>query len=319
MKTKILLVTPTHLNEKYKVIVDNFRHEPVQFIQVVDDRESILKNIKQAQVMIGCPRHFFDEQLLDKAEQLQWVHNLGAGIEEFCNDYFIRLPVVFTNGRIIQGPECADHAISLLLALTRNIVRTLKAQDPKKVRPIELHGKKMTIIGGGGIGLLIAQRAKAFGMTVTLVDIDYKPMLADIDEFYKFEDMGVALKHTDVVVISAPLTSMTFNLFTKQRLMAIKKGAYFINISRGEIVNTDDLLECVKSGHFSGVGLDVTNPEPLPTEHGLYNAENVIITPHIAGLSDNNHNRAIQLVINNIRRFINGMPLINVVNKEYGY
>lgn len=315
---EILLVSPPRLVELYKPLIDI---APQAAITIVDDEPgAIKKNIKGKHALIGCPRHCFDEELLSHADNLCWVHATGAGIEEFMFKSFVESNITFTNGKIIQGPECADHAIALLLALTRNIIALSRGTLPKDLpRPIEIYNKQAVIIGAGGIGLLIAERLKAFGAKITLVNPDYVPMLSYIDQVIQPSELTSALPTADFVMMAAPLTHASKKMFAADEFSAMKDSAFFINVSRGGTVDTQALTSAIKNKTILAAGIDVTDPEPLPEDHPLRTYNNVLITPHQAGLSEHNRQRSVEVVKKNIQRFVNGEPLMNIVNKSLGY
>jgi phosphoglycerate dehydrogenase-like enzyme len=318
-KENVLLVVPKSLPNAYDPFISDI--DAVNIIKVYDDRASILSKISGAHALVGCPRPIFDDEIISASEgSLRWLHCPGAGVEHFLTDGLINSDIVFTNGKIIQGPECADHAIALLLSLTRNIVRTLKAdQESHFPRPIELLNKKALIIGVGGIGMCIAERLSAFGVQVTGVDDDYVPMLSFIKNIEKFDDLPELVGDADIIFMSAPHTFKTNKIINKELVKRFKKGSYFINVSRGGNVDVEALNFAVEENILAGVGLDVTDPEPLPNDHKLRTQENVVITSHIAGLSEFNRERSGLLVRENILRFARGENLINVVNKIAGY
>ena len=318
-QANIILVVPKNLPNLYDQYIENI--DGCNIIKVDDNRESILAQIKGAHAIIGCPRPIFDDEIIETAgDNLRWVHNPGAGIEHFLTEKFINSDIIFTNGKIIQGPECADHALALLLSLTRNITRTLKA-DPGShfPRPIELLGKKAVVIGVGGIGMCIAERLNAFGVNVTGVDDDYVPMMSFLKNTEMFDKLPEVVCDADIICMSAPHTFKTNKIINKELLKRFKKGSYFINVSRGATVDTEALIFALEANILAGVGIDVTDPEPLPEDHKLRTYENAIITSHIAGLSDFNRDRSVSLVGKNITRFVRGENLINIVNKVSGY
>jgi len=318
-KVNVLLVVPETLPNLYDEYIIDI--SDCNIIKVEDNRDSILSKIKGVNAIIGCPRSIFDDEIiLASGGSLQWVHNPGAGIEHFLTDGLINSDIVFTNGKIIQGTECADHALGLLLALTRNIVRTLKLEYGSNMpRPIELLNKKAVVIGVGGIGLGIAERLAAFGVDVTGVDDDYVPMLSFLKKVEKLEDLPRLVNDADMIFMSAPHTFKTNKIINKSLVKKFKKGSYFINVSRGETVDIEALTFALEENILAGVGLDVTDPEPLPSNHKLREYENVVITSHIAGLSEFNRRRSCLLVRENILRFSHGENLINIVNKIAGY
>jgi D-2-hydroxyacid dehydrogenase (NADP+) len=318
-RVNIILVVPKNLPNLYDQYIENI--DGCNIIKVDDNRESILGQINGAHAIIGCPRAIFDDEIIETAgDNLRWIHNPGAGIEHFLTDKFINSDIIFTNGKNIQGPECADHALALLLSLTRNITRTLKADpDSHFPRPIELLGKKAVVIGVGGIGMCIAERLNAFGVNVTGVADDYVPMLSCLKNTEMMNKLPEVVCDADIICMSAPHTFKTNKIINKKLLKSFKKGSYFINVSRGATVDTEALIFALEANILVGVGIDVTDPEPLPKDHKLREYENVIITSHIAGLSDFNRDRSVSLVGENIARFVRGENLINIVNKISGY
>ncbi len=165
----------------------------------------------------------------------------------------------------------------------------------------------------------MAERCSAFGMTVSGVDVDQVPMTSHLTRLWHTSDLLEALSAADVVLCAIPYSPANDKLFGVKEFAGMKKGAYFINVSRGRIVDTDALVEAIFSGHLGGAGLDVTDPEPLPKGHPLFDHPDVVITPHIAGLSDQNRARSLALIELNIRCFIEGWPLQNIVRKDVGF
>jgi phosphoglycerate dehydrogenase-like enzyme len=189
---------------------------------------------------------------------------------------------------------------------------------------VEMKDWTMGIVGFGGIGRQVARRARAMDMRIVAMDIVpmYEEQIGDIcDEMYLYHDNGLEklLKQSDVVVSAAPHTKISEGMFGKEQFDMMRKGSYFINVSRGKLVKTDELLEVLKSGQLAGAGLDVTNPEPLPADHELWKIPNAIITPHISGRSQHSYDRMQQVFVENVKRFIKGYPLLNMVDKEAGF
>ncbi|MBI4877306.1 MAG: D-2-hydroxyacid dehydrogenase [Acidobacteria bacterium] len=265
-----------------------------------------------------------NNDLLSVAKKLAWVQSYSAGVERWLTPEFKASGVTLTNGKIIQGPNIADHAFSMLLALTRELHRIIPNRVKEewmrgKFEPIELRGKTAVIVGVGGIGMQIAQRAKGFDMRVIGVDpkdISYTPL---VDRMVTPDRLDSVLPEADVVFLSAPHTPQSEGMMGARQFELLKKGAYFVAVSRGKLYDTDALVKALDSRRVAGAGLDVTNPEPLPKGHALWKFENVIVTPHIAGQSDHVQQRRMDLLKENIRRFAAGEPLLNVVDKAKGY
>ena len=315
---EILIVSPEYLTSLYKPLISDFSAKANIHI-VNDDLDSIKANVNNKNALISCPRHLF-EKVFDSFTSLKWVHIGGAGVEDYMFSKFIKSDLIFTNGKIIQGPECADHALALLLSLTRRINLIIKGTVKSKLpRPIELYNKKAVIFGLGGIGMGIAERAKAFGMKIYGIDQDYKPFHSMFENIFQPNEMHQVLSDADVFFIAAPHTGETQDIVNDNLFNAMKNKPIFISVSRGAITDINSLTKAVEENILSGVGIDVTNPEPLPEDHPLWGYENVLITPHIAGLSDQNRNRSMEVIRKNITNFIEGRPLINVVNKQLGF
>lgn len=278
----------------------------------------------QADALIGVSRQAFDkvftEQLLEKNKTIRWAHAPGAGIDAYIFHNLAASAITMTNGKIIQGPEVGEHAIALLLTLTRRIGFVLKGVPATAIpHPIELRGKTAVVIGFGGIGLLIAERLSAFGMIVDAVTETSMPLVSSVRRIYYGDQLLEALPGAHVVIMAAPLAARSRNMLGREQFRAMKQDAYLINVSRGGTLDLNALLEELDKGRFSAVGLDVTNPEPLPVDHPMRNIDRVIITPHLAGRSDRLRERNFELIVTNIRRFSADLPLINIVDKANGF
>jgi len=259
-----------------------------------------------------------------KAKNLKWVHISSAGVEKGLFPALIQSDVVVTNAKNVYGPQIADHAFAFLLALTRKLNVTIpnqKLEEWPRGREgmFELNGKTAVIIGVGGIGSNIAQRAHGFGMKVIGVDPRDVPPGNFLSKVVPPDRLDTVLPEADVVFISAPHTKKSEGMMGAKQFELMKKGSYFIAVSRGKIYSHDGLVKALDSRRLAGAGLDVTDPEPLPKGDPLWKFDNVVITPHTAGGSDNLAMRIDTLVKENIRRFAAGLPLLNVVNKEEGY
>jgi phosphoglycerate dehydrogenase-like enzyme len=189
---------------------------------------------------------------------------------------------------------------------------------------VEMKGKTMGIVGLGGIGSQIARRARAMDMNVLAVDIvpKYKEQIGDnCDEVRLVQDGGLEwlLTRSDVVVSAAPHTEDSEGMFGEVQFNMMKQGVYFLNVSRGKLVKTPDLVDALKSGHLAGAGLDVTDPEPLPSGHALWAFPNVIITSHISGVSQYSSERMQEVFVSNVERFVKELPMLNQVDKVLGF
>ena len=325
----LLLAAVSAIAQNKKIVVFNQSPDTLRQLQGVSPKVTLvaaeqgpkaLEQVADADAIFGT----INPELFRSAKKLKWVQIYSAGVETYRFPEFINSDVTLTNGKIIQGPEIADHALSMLLALTRGLNRFI----PGRVKEewgrgnyglIELRGKTAVIIGVGGIGSQIAQRAHAFGMRVIGVDPKEMPLNPYVSKMVFPDRLDSVLPDADVVFISAPHTPQSEGMMGPRQFELLKKGSYFIAVSRGKIYSSEALVKALDSKQVAGAGLDVTNPEPLPKGHALWKFENVIITPHIATQSDGLAARRMELLRDNITRFATGEPLRNVVDKIKGY
>jgi D-2-hydroxyacid dehydrogenase (NADP+) len=286
---------------------------------------NVMKEIGDADAFIGA----ITSPQVRAGKNLKWVGVMSAGVERvlFPKDGSSDLRnsnITLTNNKIVQGPEIADHALAMLLMLSRNLYAFYKNEqqqiwNPRSFHGIELNGKTAVVVGVGGIGTQIAVRANAFGMTVIGVDTEDKPFLPFLKKVVKPDQFDDVLPQADVVFISVPDTPKSHKMMGGRQFQLMKKSSYFIAVSRGGIYDMNGLVRALDEKRLAGAGVDVTDPEPLPKDHALWKFQNVIITPHIAGRSDQDAARMIGTIKENIRRFTEGKPLINVVDKQKGY
>ena len=317
-KNVIIIDTATFPKGFIKKIQKNFKG--FKFI-ILDnfDKKNLHRHIKNAHALINCPRSLFTEELFNKFYKMEWVHTSAAGIEQYMIPPFIRSNITFTNGKILQGPEVADHAVSILLAFTRNLKMHLSNRFYKAKRPLELLRKKALIVGFGGIGKCLYERLTGFGMDIDIISEEVVPILHNVGNFFEIDQLIKVAKNYDVIISAAPLTKTTTKIFNYDFFNKMKKNSIFINVSRGGLVDTKALMKDKLIKKFWGIGLDVVDPEPLPKNHFLRKKENVIITNHTAGLSDKNRTRAYDLIFNNLKRYKENKMLFNEVNKNEGY
>ena len=284
-------------------------------MQEIGDADAFVGAITPAEVRAG--------------KNLKWVQIMSAGAETVLfksggND-LRDSHIVLTNNKIVQGIEIADHALAMLLMLSRDLYTFYDNkqhelwQPPRPFTGIELSGRNAVVIGVGGIGMQIAQRAWAFGMNVVGVDPEDKPFSPFLKKVVKPDQLDEVLPDADVVFVSAPHTPMSNKMMGAKEFELMKKDAYFIAVSRGGLYDMGGLVKALDSKRLAGAGVDVTDPEPLPKGHPLWKFPNVVITPHVAGRSDKDRARMVGTIKENIQRFVDGRPLVNVVDKQKGY
>jgi phosphoglycerate dehydrogenase-like enzyme len=259
------------------------------------------------------------------AKKLRWMQHTEAGVDSVLYPELVQSPVVVTNMARMFAPAISETAISMLLALTRGLNKFYIPQFAQKKyysehNLVEVDGLTMGFVGLGGLGQATAQRAH-YGFNMKIVAVDAKPMVKPIfvETLREPEWLMDMVPQCDILVNSTPLTKETKGMFNEKVFRAMKKTAYFLSISRGPIVDQTALVKALKEGWIAGAGLDVTDPEPLPPTHELWDCPNLIITCHSAGFSPERRIRQMSLITDNVRRYANGLPLMNVVDKVRGY
>ncbi|MHB9057217.1 MAG: D-2-hydroxyacid dehydrogenase [Bacillota bacterium] len=254
-----------------------------------------------------------------KAPALRWVQSIGAGVDDLLRDISLSPAVALTRVTGLFGPQIAEYVMAHLLAATQDLRRAYATQSRRaweQWEPSLLRGRCLGLAGVGEIGRVIAERARAFGLTVVGLrrgdgpcpEIDRTYGLARIDEF---------LRLPDYVVITLPLTAETHHLFGHPQFNQMKRGAWLVNVGRGPVVDTAALTAALRAGHLGGAVLDVLETEPLPPDNPLWTMPNVTITPHISGLSDPGY--VAEFFCDNARRFVDGQPLRGLVDRRRGY
>jgi len=283
-----------------------------------------MKEIADADGFVGDIR----PEEVRAAKKLKWVQVMSAGAEHVLflsgsND-LRDSNIVLTNNKVVQGPEIADHAMALLLSLSRRLPQYMadmhqEQWERRAFEGIELNGKTAVIVGVGGIGSQIAQRAWAFGMNVIGVDPEDKPFSPFVKRYVRPDQLDEVVPEADVVFISAPHTQQSHKMMGAREFEMMKPHSYFVAVSRGGVYDMNGLVKALDSKKLAGAGVDVMDPEPLPKGHPLWKFDNVIITPHIAGRSDHDRERMVGTIEENLKRFVAGKPLVNVVDKQKGY
>jgi phosphoglycerate dehydrogenase-like enzyme len=278
--------------------------------------------------------------MLAAATKLRWVQSPTASLEHYLFPELVEHPLTLTNMRGLFSDVIAEHVFGYVLCFARNFHLYVRKQlqanwapeggedsrvtnmtGPAFVTPIDrahrqLAGSTMGIVGLGGIGAETARRAAAFGMRVVAVDprVDNPP--PEVDQIWKPNRLDELLTQSDWVVVAAPHTPQTAKMFRRRQFQTMRTVAYFINIGRGAIVDLADLTAALTAGEIAGAGLDVFQQEPLPADHPLWAMPNVILTPHVAGYAPCVAPRHLDVLLDNLRRFVTAQPLRNVVDKR---
>ena len=278
----------------------------------------------------------------EQAPALKWIQLNFAGVEEdFRQDVHLREGVQLTSASGTMVSQMGEYVMMALLMLGHKAPEMLRYQQQKiwpdhrieKLEPIELRGSTVGIVGYGSIGREVARLLYSYGAKVLATKRDvmhpeddgYVPEgLGDphgnyFHRLYPNEALNAMLKECDFVVVSPPLTPETRQLMSTEQFAVMKTGAFLVNVSRGPVVDTNALIEATKSGKLGGAVLDVFEEEPLPADSPLWDAPNVIITPHIAGISKKSMDALVELFVINIGRYLKGQELHNLIDPENGY
>lgn len=294
----------------------------IEVIGVRSEAEAIA-SAEDADAVIG----WCSERLVSAAADAVWVQIFSAGAERcFAADRIADESVVLTNMQKMSSPVIAEHVTAMALSLARGLPQFAKGMNTGEWRRgpgiadgmQSIAGKTMLVAGLGGIGTEVARRAAALDMRV----VGTRRSSREGPEFVTYVGLSDELHdlaaEADFIVNALPLTAETTGLFNEDFFNAAKRGAHFINVGRGRSVVTDDLVAALRSGQLAGAALDVTEPEPLPAEHALWQMDNVIITPHVSSRGGNLARHSM-LLVENLRRFVAGDALLNVVDPQRGY
>ncbi|HEY4527268.1 MAG TPA: D-2-hydroxyacid dehydrogenase [Candidatus Paceibacterota bacterium] len=260
---------------------------------------------------------------LKSVPRAKWLHSFSAGVDTILTPEVATSPVLLTNSSGVHATPIAEHIIGFVLLFTREFQKTFRNQQKHVYEESqtlsEVCGKEILIVGLGEIGKATARFAKTFGAHVTAVSRSGKNKPEFVDQLEASDKLDQLLPSADFVVITLPHTDETHHLFDREKIQKMKRSAVLINIGRGGIIKESDLIDALSVGTIAGAALDVFETEPLPPTSPLWDMPNVIITPHHSGLSHKYMDRAIDLLIENLRAYVKGKALPNLVDKQLGY
>lgn len=281
-----------------------------------------LKQLADAEIVIGWAKGISDT-LLRPDTPLRWVQSWSAGIEKLPLDRLQKQGILLTTGSGVHAEPIASVIFGFMLLFTRNLHTAIRNQSNRHWhsdgKESELFGKTIMIAGTGAIGHETARLAKAFRMTTIGVSRSGKPV-EDFDHIYTTEQLSEAVSQGDFIINTLPITDETRQIFNEPLFSAFKQGSYYINIGRGATTDTEALMDALKRGQLRGAGLDVFETEPLPEDHPLWTMEQVIITPHSAGNTDQYAKRIVDIFTENMQSYLtSGTPSLNLVDYDRQY
>lgn len=308
---RILVVDPLLISEGFRIGADWAGPEHEVLIPEGFDLEQLRSLLPEAAALLTAHAPV-TEEMIELAPALRLVAKPGAGVDNIDVAAAAQRGVTVTNVPGARGRAVAEHALFLLLHLSR---RGWLRDDPawRDTLATQLGGKSLGIVGLGEIGAHVARFGQGLGMQVVAhtrtPDPDRAPGVP-----VRFVDLDTLLREADAVILCAPLTDATRNMIDRRALGMMKEDAYLINVARGPLVSTEDLLEVMRAGHLAGAGLDVTDPEPLPEDHGLRSLPHVLISPHNAGRTIESQTEALARMRENVRLVLSGSPPIDPVD-----
>ncbi|MGF7397285.1 D-2-hydroxyacid dehydrogenase [Thermoanaerobacterium thermosaccharolyticum] len=307
------------VNSKY---IEEMQKIAPQFnVICLDDKKDAYKYIKDTEVLV-CFDGDADAEFIHNAENLKWIHLLSAGADAMPFDVLKERKIILTNSKGVHKYQISEQVLGYMLlferALNYFIRKQMNREWDKSVRVSELYGKSVCILGVGSIGEEIARIAREFGMKT--IGVRKSGNISQfIDEMYTNDNMIYAVSKADYVICALPLTDDTYHLLGKDFFKNMKNDAVFINIGRGKVVDESSLIDALKNKTIRGAALDVFEEEPLSKESPLWDMENVIITPHTAGISPHYMERGIEIIKHNIKAYLGDGDFINRVDLEKQY
>jgi len=299
----------------------NFKDNHRERVLSARDDINLVDDLESAEVILGG----ISRDEFRRARNLRWIQATGAGVDGLLFPELVESDVIITNASGVHPIPIAEHTFALILAITRGLIKSFEGKNRKEwlhneVFIDEIYGKTVGIIGYGRIGQGIARLAKGFGMRVIGLKRDPgKKVEVEPDVLLGKDSLDTLLKESDIVVIIVPLTEETYHMIGERELKLMKPTGILINVARGKVIDESALIKALKERWIFSAGLDVFETEPLPPESELWELDNVVITPHIAGLNPHYTDRLLDIFIRNLQAYPDISKMINVVDKRLGY
>jgi len=292
-------------------------------VKLVEVSAATPKEIAAADAAIGV----CSAEVLAQAKQLEWIQWPAAGVDRCVQQPLVHeRHLLLTNLQRTMGPSMAEHVLGMMFALSRHFDYFLRQQqqahwssEATTPQLADLDGKTVLVVGLGGIGTEVARRTHAIGMRVIATRASGRTGPDFVSYVGLPDELPKLAKDADFIVNCAPLTPETTGIFNREFFAGLKTGAYFISVGRGRSTITADLIDALSSGRLAGAGLDVVDPEPLPADSPLWHAPNVIITPHVSADTAVSAGQRNLVLIENLRRYTAGEPMLSVVDIDRGY
>ncbi|MEW4451450.1 D-2-hydroxyacid dehydrogenase [Bremerella sp. JC817] len=291
--------------------------------EIIDaGQERIAEAILEADIFCGHAKVPMPWPEVVKQGKLKWIQSSAAGMDHCLVPEVIASDIIVSSASGLFANQVAEQTFSLLLGLIRSLPVFFRAQNVKDYtrRPTnDLHGKTVGIVGLGGNGRRIAEILSAFQTRIIATDLFPYDKPDHVEELWPADRLDDLLAESDVVILTLPLNASTYHIIDEGRFAAMKQDAWFINVARGQVVKEVCLIEALQSGKLAGAGIDVAEIEPLPHDSPLWEMSNVIITPHVGAQGATRNADATALFCTNLKRYLDGQPPINLVDKQLGF
>lgn len=291
-------------------------------VQIVPPGGNLREAMADAHVFFPLSGASLSPELIQAARNLKWLHLASAGVEHALFPELVNSQIVVTNSAGVYAVPIAEHTLAMMLALSRGLPTILNQQQHrvwKEFQGDELFEKTVLVVGLGGIGRQVARLCRGVGMRVLGVRRRCENPDPDADQVFPPSSLSRIIRSADWVVLCAALTPATTFILDEDALCTMKSTGRVVNIARGRLLDQDALLRSLKDGRIAGAALDVFEEEPLPADHPFWTMPNVIVSPHTSGSSERSLERSLALFLRNLRRYRDGEPLLNVVDKMEGY
>ena len=289
-------------------------------------QSDVAEALLEADYFCGHAKVPVDWEKVVDLKRLQWIQSSAAGMDWCLAPATIESNIVITTAAGVLSDQVAEHGLALILAWGRNLRSFIYDMRVKEGNPdyrsfkrkptFDLVGKTVGIVGLGGVGRRFSQVVAPFAGRILAVDLFPQNKPSQVDELWAADRLDDLLSESDVVFLSLPLNEETRGVFNAERFAKFKPGALLANLARGPLVVTDDLVKALQTERLGGYVCDVTSPEPLPAESSLWNFDNVLITPHVAGQIGWRFDDVCDIYCENVRRYRSGEPLINELSHQ---
>ena len=292
-------------------------------LELVDaGQERIAELIHTADLFCGHAKVPVDWDRVVEQGRLKWTQSSAAGLDWLLVPSVIESPMIVTSASGVLGDQVAEHTVAILTAITRSLPVFFRAQQKKEYIRLptrDLHHSTVGIVGFGGVGRRVAEVLAPFKTRIIATDVFPIEKPAHVAELWPVDRLDDLLAQADIVILCLPLNSQTEWMFGREQFAKMKPGTIFLNMARGRLVVDHALVEALESGHLFAAGADVAAEEPLPTESKLWELPNMLLTPHVAGQSARRSDNMTDFFCDNLRRYLNGEPLRNLVDKRLGF